>query len=259
VNGTPLEIELCLPGDPEPADLVVFAVKYYQLAEAIEGIRSCVGRDTVILSLLNGIDSESIIRRELNTGHVLFSTVVGIDVNRTGDDVRLNKMGEIFFGEKTNDSYSDSVLRVEALFRSAEIPYQIPRDMEKLLWWKLMINAGMNQVSTVRQQTYGEFRRDPVSMGLMIEVQKEVIAVAGKLGIQLGEQDLDLWMDQLMGLCEQGRSSMLQDYWTGRKMEIDAFGGYICRIGKELAVSTPFNAQIVEQIRKMEDEKGIRS
>ena len=42
----------------EPADLVIIAVKGYGLDQAIEDIRNQVGENTVILSVLNGVDSE---------------------------------------------------------------------------------------------------------------------------------------------------------------------------------------------------------
>lgn len=252
VNGERLDIDLCAPGEAPRADLLIFAVKYYNLDEAIEQVRSCVGDDTIILSLLNGIDSEETIKRKMGRGQVLLSTAVGIDANRTGHEVRLNRMGEIYFGEEDNSRISPRVRRVEEFLQSAKIPYLIPSDMRRCLWWKLMINVGINQVSTVRQQTYGQVRRDPEALGLMERAQREVIAIAQKLGVALDGNSIGEWYEQLAKLHEDGRPSMLQDFWTGREMEIDAFGGYICRMGKELSVPTPVNAFLTERLREMQ-------
>ena len=42
----------------DPADLVIIAVKGYDLEQAIKDIRNQVGKDTIILSVLNGVESE---------------------------------------------------------------------------------------------------------------------------------------------------------------------------------------------------------
>ena len=42
----------------DPADLILIGVKGYALEQAIEDIRNQVGENTLIISLLNGVDSE---------------------------------------------------------------------------------------------------------------------------------------------------------------------------------------------------------
>ena len=63
VNGRPYRFALL--DDDLAADLVIVAVKHPQLGEAIELLRPGVGRDTVVLSLLNGIGSEDRLRAGL--------------------------------------------------------------------------------------------------------------------------------------------------------------------------------------------------
>lgn len=57
----------------EPADLVIIAVKGYGLDQAIEDIRNQVGENTVILSVLNGVDSEQRVIEAYGEGKVLYS------------------------------------------------------------------------------------------------------------------------------------------------------------------------------------------
>lgn len=49
----------------DPADLVIIAVKGYDLEQAIRDIKNQVGKDTIILSVLNGVESEKQIARRL--------------------------------------------------------------------------------------------------------------------------------------------------------------------------------------------------
>src|SRR5512137_2183682 len=43
---------------PRPADLVMVAVKYHELDQAISEMKNRVGDGTIIISVMNGIDSE---------------------------------------------------------------------------------------------------------------------------------------------------------------------------------------------------------
>ncbi|MCA1783984.1 MAG: 2-dehydropantoate 2-reductase [Intrasporangiaceae bacterium] len=69
VNDRVLDAEVVDPLDPSAAhknaDLVLVAVKHAQLPEAAELIAPLVGRDTTILSVLNGLESEEILLRGL--------------------------------------------------------------------------------------------------------------------------------------------------------------------------------------------------
>lgn len=86
-NDKALSFKMLLPDEScEPADLLIFAVKYGQLPQAIADAKLHVGEQTVILSLLNGISSEEDIRAVYGD-KVLGCTVQGMDA--TKEDNRL--------------------------------------------------------------------------------------------------------------------------------------------------------------------------
>ena len=57
----------------DPADLVIIAVKGYDLPQAIQDIRNQVGENTLILSVLNGVESEKQVAEVYGADHVLYS------------------------------------------------------------------------------------------------------------------------------------------------------------------------------------------
>ena len=59
----------------EPADLVILSVKYTALDQAIKDIRNQVGEHTVIMSLLNGVESEERIKAAYPDNEVLYSVI----------------------------------------------------------------------------------------------------------------------------------------------------------------------------------------
>ena len=76
VNGTPLVasvIDVDSDRPVQPADLVIFAVKDRHLGQAIEDAAAVVGPETIILSILNGLDSEDRIAARYGTARVAVS------------------------------------------------------------------------------------------------------------------------------------------------------------------------------------------
>lgn len=244
VNGRPYRFALL--DDDLTADLVIVAVKHPQLGEAIELLRPGIGRDTVVLSLLNGIGSEDRLRAGLPGAHVPYAICVGIDAVREGRDVRYSSLGRIMFGEATNaDPPTPAVSRVAALLALAGIPHVVPADMLHELWWKFLINVGANQVSALARAPYRVLQdRDQPARQVMIAAQREVIAVANASGVALDPSDLQRWLDVLDGLGPDNYTSMAQDALAGRPTEVDIFGGAVIELGRRTGVPVPVNTTL---------------
>lgn len=253
LNGVPLLVEYrsCRElADDSPMDLILIAVKSYHLRRAIQDIPPLVGEGTILISLLNGMSSEDALIRAFGREKVVYGVVVGADTNRSGHQVNGQSCGTLLYGDPDGLS-EDTAARLEELFTRCGYPARQVPDILYHIWAKLMVNAGYNQTSTVYQQTYGQFRANGPAMSQMRAAQREVIALANRQGIPLSEDDIRQWEACLTDLSENGRSSMLQDYWMGRPMETDIFGDYICRLGRELGIPTPVNAQLNQQLKQM--------
>lgn len=256
VNGKSYDFKFVRPEDDvDYADLVLIAVKYHNLSEAIESVRKHVGPDTIIMSLLNGIDSEEIAGEAFGMDKLLYSTCVGIDAVRTGNEIRYTTFGKLYFGEKTNQHITERVERVKALLEEANIPYFIPENMIKALWWKYMLNVGVNQASAVLGATYGVFRTVPEARELIEEAMREVIAVSEKVGVGLEESDIAGVCKVLDTLSDEGKTSMLQDIEAGRKTEVEMFAGVLGKLGRKYGVPTPVNDTLFRMIRILEQMK----
>ena len=251
VNGEELDIPMVTPSESKTAGLIIVAVKWHTLEDAIGQIAPFVREGTIILSLLNGIRSEGMIAQRFPNAHVLTALCSGIDSNRQGRAVRMNRRGRIVFGSPTGED-AVAVREAAAYFDLAGIPYEVPDDVMREMWWKLMVNVGINQVSAVMGLNYGEFRDNAAAMARMHRAQREVIAVAQAQGIALGQADIERWDAQLAGLSDTGLSSTLQDVRARRKTEVELYGGEICRQGERLGIPTPENALLIREICELE-------
>lgn len=253
INGKAYPFRYVTPEESaEPADLILIAVKQYDLGECLAEIRPFVGEGTIILSLLNGITSEEIIGRSFGADRLLYSFVVGTDATREGNATTYSRLGTIVFGERFNQAPSAKVAAVKDLFDRTGIPYRIPEDMLRELWWKFMMNVGINQVSAVLRAPYGVFLRVPEARELMEAASGEVLALAERLGIDLRREDIQDYLRILTTLSPEGKTSMLQDVEAGRRTEVDIFAGTVAELGRKHGVATPVNDCLLRMLHAIE-------
>jgi len=101
LNGEKVDFTFVDPKDAEPSDLVILATKNLQLEEAVKQIQHAVGKHTVILSLLNGIESEEKLSQVYGEAHVLYGFAVGLNSTHIGNRIDFSKEGRIVLGRRT--------------------------------------------------------------------------------------------------------------------------------------------------------------
>lgn len=259
VNGERLNIDYVSwkEGRNGPVDLVILAVKSYHLQEAVQNLAVWIDENTILLSLLNGLDSERRLTEAFGSEHVLYATVTGADTNRKESQVTCNRCGCLYFGEKKNETWSPRVKRVAGFLEQSGIAYQVPADMEYKLWEKFLINVGCNQTSTVYQMNYGKLRESAEATEKMRSAQREVILLARYYGVALGEENIKAWEEDLQRLTPHGRSSMLHDYWQGRPLETEILGDAVTAMAAEAGIPVPVNRELNEKIHEMILERNL--
>jgi 2-dehydropantoate 2-reductase len=238
----------------EPADLLIFSVKFNGLQEAIQAVKNHVGEHTIILSLLNGITSESIIGQTYGREKVLYCVAQGMDAVKEENKLTYDHMGMLCFGEREPGLISEKVKRVADFFKKTEIPFEIDAQMYKRQWGKFMLNVGVNQTVAVYKSNYGEIQREGQARELMIAAMREVIALSEKEGIGLSEADLNYWLGVLGTLSAEGKPSMAQDIEARRHSEVELFAGAVLTLSKKYGVATPVNKELYERIKSIESE-----
>lgn len=239
----------------DPADLVIIAVKGYDLEQAIKDIRNQVGKDTIILSVLNGVESEKQIAAVYGEEHVLYSYMRISIVMKDGKTEFDPHKGSIHFGDLKNDPehYSENVLAVKNLFDLCGIDYKVDVDMLKGIWFKFMCNVAENMTCAMFGVPFGAFQKSDDANYFRHKAMWEVIHVANKLGIDIGQNEIDRQEHTIGRLPYENKPSTLQDLEAGKHTEVDMFAGTVVRLGKELGVETPVCECFLHGIHLIED------
>lgn len=273
VNGRVLEAEVVDPldeaGQPVgPVGLIVVAVKHAQLSQAVELIAPLVAAETTILSVLNGLESEEIILRglretrpEITPDQVPLCIALSMDAERSGHEVRYTQSGRLVLGPADAGSADDATTsRIEAVqdaLTRAGLAWATPDDMRHQMWWKFMVNVGINQPSAVLRAPYGGFQQPGPAYDLMMALVEEVRAVAEAEGVDLADEDVSRWHTVLAGQPAEGLTSMHQDVLAGRPTEVDIFAGRVVELGARHGIPVPHNQTMLWILRAL-TETGDR-
>ena len=165
-------------------------------------MKNCVGENTVILSVMNGISSEKIIGERYGHGRLIDTVAQGMDAMKFGSKLTYTKMGELRIGAE-DASQKENLEQVAAYFDEIKMPYTVEEDILRRLWGKFMLNVGVNQTCMAFETNYGgALEEGSRAHETMLAAMREVIALAGAEGIRLTEEDLEEYPQLKMAQSE---------------------------------------------------------
>lgn len=254
VNGKAVEFPYVTTVDEfQPVDLVFISTKYAGLQDAIELMKDFVKEDTIIVSCLNGIRSEDILREAYPNNPVVRTIVQGMDSTYLHDEVVFTVLGELLFGQELEEE-KEAVSLLRDFYTRMNIPF---RECENIVfdqWNKLMFNCGINQTCAAYYSTYGGCKHEGPLRDCFIQAMQEVKRVANAYGIALSDENIEGWKRVLNNLGNEGMPSMRQDILSHRKTEKALFSGTILPLAKKKNMECKTLQELYDRITVIENE-----
>jgi len=237
-------------------DLVILAVKAHQLEAVARGVPELFGRDTVVVTMQNGIpywyfhrhggalagsivrsvDPEGVISRLIPAERVL-GCVVYPATELLAPGVVKHIEGDRFPLGELDGSVSERAQRVSECFTRAGFKSPVLDNIRAEIWLKLWGNLTFNPISALTRSTLIEICQFQPTRDLATTMMTEAQSVAEKLGIRF-RVPLER---RIAGAEKVGRhkTSMLQDVEAGRTPELDALLGSVVELGRLTHTPTP--------------------
>jgi len=229
------------PAEVGPADVVLVAVKAWQVEALAPTLEPLLGPGTVVVPLENGVEAAEQLAAALGRGqvapgicHIVASVVAPGHIRHAGIDPR------IAFGE-FDDRPSPRLERLRDAFARAGVDARIPADIGVALWEKFLFIASLSGLGALTRVPAGALRALPATRELLVRAMEEIVAVAGARGTRLPADAVARTLAFVDGLPEGATSSMQRDVMAGRPSELEAQNGAVVRLGEEAGVPTPVN------------------
>lgn len=259
-NGEPIRVtyltyeEAAERAAVQPFDVVLYAVKYGALPEAIEQSSPLVSLDTAVISVLNGITSEEVLAERFGWDRVLLCIAQQMDSRKVGAVVTAGCVGVMALGVRDPEDAAQraNLARVTEWLAAIEQPFITPVDIQHQLWGKLICNVGVNQACAVYDCCFNGIHVPGEAREAMIAAMGEVAAVGRACGIALTDEDVAYWLDIIDHLNPAGMPSLRQDVLARRPTEVELFAGTINRLGAAHGIPTPQNERFYTAIKEIE-------
>jgi 2-dehydropantoate 2-reductase len=251
---------ISVSSDPQaigPMDVVLFCVKSQDLDGCMQSCLPLLSPQTLLVFLQNGISHLDIQERMNSSTAPAFafaSSSEGATLLDPGHVLHAGRgITHLGFLQKPADRYQQQLAELARILQEAGLNVALSQDIRTQLWAKLFINAGINPLTALYNRTNGQLLTSCAARGRLKKIVHETETVARACGIAISVDPLQA----TLAVCKstaKNISSMLQDRRHKRPTEIDAINGAIVREGKRLGIATPFNEEVVQQIKKMEEK-----
>jgi len=231
-------------------DLVLVCVKAYATGSAVKRAINLIGKDSLVLSLQNGLGNleaiEDLVPRERVLGG---TTAMGANLIEPGY-VRFAGEGETVIGELGGGIEKAEL--VGEKFKQAGLLVRTTERLMDTIWSKLVINVGINALTALLRVRNGRLLNYEGSKILMREVVREAMEVVEAKGLKLLYSEALGRVEEVAMRTSENISSMLQDVRARRRTEIDAINGAIVREGEKLGIEVPLNRALTLLVQAIE-------
>jgi 2-dehydropantoate 2-reductase len=245
-----------------PFDIAIFALKSFDTAAALDGMKPYTDQLPPILCLSNGVDNEPAIAAVLGADKVIAGTVTSSVERRAVGDIVLDRLR----GVGVADRHPLSLFVAEAL-NAAGLNAHLFLRAADMKWSKMLTNLPANATAAILNMTAAEVFAHPGLFRLEMRMLRETLAVmranrvrvvdlpgvpvrALALGTRLPEFIARPLMLKAVGGGRGGKMPSFHiDLYSGRgRSEVDWLNGAVVRYGEKAGVPTPVNRLLTETL-----------
>jgi 2-dehydropantoate 2-reductase len=227
------------PAELAPADVVLVAVKAWQVVEIAPALAPLRAPNGYFVPLQNGVDAATTLARALGPEHVAGGFCATLAwkagpglIKHEGNNLR------VVVGERPSGT-SERLVRLVAQLRAAGIDAELDSNVEAALWEKFVFIAAFGAVAAACRAPASVVRSLPETRALLVAAMEEVALLARQSGVDLDDDAVTRALAQVDGLVPHATASMQRDIQAGRRSELRDQTGSVVRLAKELGVPVP--------------------
>lgn len=272
INGELYHLNVKTAEEAGKVDLIFATTKYGSLPQVLPLIQKLTGENTIVMSLMNGVDSEELIAETIGKKHVVSSLLriaAQRRVNSNGPDtVDFNipqGIRGLYYG-KEDPLTERGKVQLEALselFSRSRLLTHLSHTIISDIWAKYLFNIGQNIPQAIIGCGSGAYGDSEHLCWMKEQLEEEVIAVAKAKGVIMNASILEpgkkgKGAGYTAAESPAVRHSTLQDLDAHRHTEIEMLCGRMVEMGRALGIPTPYNAFAYHIIKALEEKNDGR-
>ncbi|MCW8945065.1 MAG: 2-dehydropantoate 2-reductase [Sedimenticola sp.] len=240
------------PAEIGAVDVVLVAVKSWQVPEAAEAMQPLMGPDTTVVSLLNGVEAVGQLSEVLGQERVMGGVAkIFSFIERPGLIRHIGHEPTLMLGEVAGGT-SERLEQLSEAVQQTGIKVELPASILVEIWKKFLFTTGWGGLGAISRAPIGVLREEPATQAVIQACMLETETVAKAAGIGLPDDIVERTWVFIRGLEATGTSSLQRDIAAGRPSELDAWNGAVVRLGRRYGVATPTHDLIVRSLAPLE-------
>lgn len=239
--------------DPISFDYIFCCTKSFDLESSILSLKKCIRQHTVIIPLLNGVDSYDRIKSVVPNTEVWEACVY--IVSRLVEPGHVQETGGIqllYFGSRENDPKQLKIL--EQLLKDAGVNAIYSENIRSTIWEKFLFISSIASLTSYLDKSIGEILNNHEYKMMFDSLLSELNSIAKAKNISLHDGILNSIYDKMKKLPFEATSSMHRDFMDGRKTELETLTGVVVRMANELHLNVPLYNKIYLALKEKSEQ-----
>lgn len=246
------------PEQSPQLDVLICCTKSYDTETALRYFKQCISPDTIILPLMNGVDSRDRIRFICPGCEVLDGCVYLVsEVLSPGIIRQKGEVHSLYFGHGVH--HEKKLKLLENTMQNAGIDAHYSPIIDQIVWEKFIFISSVASATTFMDKTIGEIRDNPGDFEILMQLLDEAISVAISAGAKIPLDIAEKTVKKIAELPADASSSMHKDYQNNRPTEYKSLTEYIVVLGESFQADTPTFKTILNWFRERENQNAASS
>lgn len=209
----------------EPFDCIILSVKAYHLEQAQQDIAPYVGKNTLLLPLLNGYQHFASLKKAFGEKNVLGGLCfIETTLDQEGTIIQTSPRHDIVFGEWKGGISERTTILLRHLDK-AGFTAILSKNIQRDIWQKYIFISSMSGITTLMGKAVGPILATPQARLVYERLVQEIVSIARNSGAPVDEEMEARTLKTMKSLHPEMKSSMQRDMEKGLPVETDHLHG----------------------------------
>ena len=223
----------------ETFDVIVLSCKAYDLASAMDAVAPAVGKQSVVLPLLNGVSHIETLRARFGSEQVFGGVaIISAALTPDGEIRHLNKPHRLIVGSLT-PLPSPWLEPLAELLSLSNLEFVLSGNIEQNLWDKIVFLSTLAGCTCTMRASLGDIMETVAGEAFITGLLAECARIAEASGHPVSEMQLSAYRTQLTERGSSLMASMLRDVERGGPTEADHILGDLVGRAQAKGIDAP--------------------
>ncbi|OWY26184.1 2-dehydropantoate 2-reductase [Sphingobacteriales bacterium UPWRP_1] len=238
------------PAEIGISDFIIITTKSFDLEAVIKQLRPCINQDTIILPLLNGVDSKERIKDIFPDNIVLDGCAYIVSrLKQVGVIENSGNIQTLYFG--LDNLVNERLLLLENLLKEANIEAFLSINISTIIWEKFIFISPTATATSYFDKCIGELIADNEKLKMTTTLIEEVKQIAKAKQIYISDDIIEKTVNKLKALPFETTSSMHTDFKNNKpNNELKSLTEYVIKEGRKYNLATPTYMEMYVELKK---------